>query len=455
MTTPAPKKKRTGGRPPGPAQRQKPRPAIAQNARAIALDAVRRVVDEGGYSNLVIPGSLSRSSLDLRDRAFAADLAYGTIRHLRSLDWAIDQRASRSVNRMTSNVRDVLRLGAFQLLFGGVAPHAAVMETVSLAAPRERGFANAVLRRLADDPPAWPEGSEDIDISIRSGMAPWAIRELRALLNDDAEQAAKAFAERGPLCLRANTCTTSVMELTQALEAAGHAPRPAPLDADCLLLDGGDPVSFPGWDAGWFAVQDQASALVVRMLDPQVGERVLDVCAGPGGKSAMAACLVGPTGRVFAGDIHPRRAGLVRRSSSRLRVENVSVLAQDVTARAIRGPFDRVLVDAPCSGLGSARRRPELLWRGKKEDPTKLALAQVEIAAAASDLLKPGGRLVYAVCTFPRAETDAAADALVRRRPDLVPEPSLGPSGEALRHRVWPHRDGGDGMFIATFRKRD
>jgi 16S rRNA (cytosine967-C5)-methyltransferase len=455
MTPATPQKKRTGGRPPGPAQRQKPRPPIPQNSRAIALDAVRRVVDEGGYSNLVIPGSLSRSTLDQRDRAFAADLAYGTIRHLRSLDWAIDQRASRPVSRMTSNVRDVLRLGAFQLLFGGVAPHAAVMETVSLAAPRERGFANAVLRRLADEPPPWPEGPDDADISIRSGMAPWAVRELRALVRDDVERAAVAFAERGPLCLRTNTCATSVEELTSALEAAGHEPKPAPLDTDCILVDGGDPVQFPGWEKGWFAVQDQASALVVRMLDPQAGERVLDVCAGPGGKAAMAACLVGPTGRVFAGDIHPRRAGLVKRSASRLRMENVSVFAQDVTARAVRGPFDRVLVDAPCSGLGSARRRPELLWRGKKEDPTALAMAQVEIAAAASDLLKPGGRLVYAVCTFPRAETDAAADALVRHRPDLVPEPTFGPSGEALRHRVWPHRDGGDGMFIASFRKRD
>ena len=169
----------------------------------------------------------------------------------------------------------------------------------------------------------------------------------------------------------------------------------------------------------------------------------------------MAACLVGPAGHVFAGDIHPRRAGLVKRSASRLRMENVSAFGQDITVRAIRGPFDRVLVDAPCSGLGSARRRPELLWRGKKEDPTKLALQQVEIAAAASDLLKPGGRLVYAVCTFPRAETDAAADALIRHRPDLVPEATVGPSGEALRHRIWPHESGGDGMFIAVFRKGD
>jgi len=425
-----------------------------QTARSVALEAIRRVVDEGAYSNLAIPGGLSRSGLDERDRSFAADMAYGTIRHLRSLDWAIDQRASRPVSRMTAGVRDVLRLGSYQLIFGGVPAHAAVMETVGLAAPRERGFANAVLRRLADDPPAWPSGDADVDVAVRSGLAPWAVRELRRLVGAETETAALAFAERGALCLRANTCAMAATELEAALVERGLEPRHAALDPDCLLLDGGDPSTFPGWGAGWFAVQDQSSALVVRLLDPQPGDRILDACAGPGGKAAMAACLAGPTGRVFAADIHPRRARLVARSASRLGIGNVSVLAQDATARAVRGPFDRVLVDAPCSGLGSARRRPELLWRGREKDLTALAKRQVEIAAASSDLLKPGGRLVYAVCTFPRAETDAVADALIRHRPDLEPEATLGPSGEALRHRVWPHRHGGDGMFVAAFRKR-
>ena len=133
-------------------------PAAGTSARAVALDAIRRVIDDGGYSNLVVPAALGRSRLDGRDRAFAADLTYGTIRHLRSLDWAIEQRANRPVARMSPGARHVLRLGAYQLLFAHVAPHAAVGETVGLAGPKERSFVNAVLRKLSSDPPAWPRG---------------------------------------------------------------------------------------------------------------------------------------------------------------------------------------------------------------------------------------------------------------------------------------------------------
>ena len=220
-----------------------------------------------------------------------------------------------------------------------------------------------------------------------------------------------------------------------------------------MLLDGGDPARLRGFAQGWFAVQDQASAFVVRALDPQPGDRVLDVCAAPGGKAAHAACLVGETGRVVAADVRPERAALVRSTAERLRVP-VLVVAQDGTRPAIDGTFDRVLVDAPCSGIGSARRRPELLWRPRRADLSSLARLQVAIASAAADRLRPGGRLVYSVCTFPRAETDAACDALVKHRPELEPEAIDGPDGPSTRVRLWPHRHGSDGMFIAAFRKR-
>ena len=159
---------------------------MTMSARAVAFAAVRRVVEEGGYSTIVVPNALARSSLDVRDRAFAADLAYGTIRRLRSLDWAIERRSTRPVARMSPIARDVLRLGAYQLLFTGAAPHAAVGETVSLAAPKERGFVNAVLRKLASDPPAWPAGAGDADVAVRTGMQPWAVMELRRLVGEEA-----------------------------------------------------------------------------------------------------------------------------------------------------------------------------------------------------------------------------------------------------------------------------
>jgi 16S rRNA (cytosine967-C5)-methyltransferase len=430
-------------------------PRSRPTSRSVALEAVRRVVDEGGYSNLVIPTALGRSGLDLRDRGFASELAYGTIRRLRSLDWAIEQRANRPVSRMSVGARDVLRLGAYQLLYAGTPPHAAVGETVELAGAREKGFVNAVLRRLASDPPAWPTGAEDRDVGVRTGMDPWAIAELRRTLDEPAETepAAAAFAERGFLSLRTNRCAITPEAFTEALRGTGLDPRPSAIHPDCLLLDGGDPTRLPGWHEGWFAVQDQASAFVVAALAVRTGDRVLDACAGPGGKAAHIACLVGETGTVVAADLHPRRAALVRAGAARLRLRPL-VLAQDATAPALRATFDRILVDAPCSGMGSARRRPELLWRPRKDDLSRLARLQVAITVAAADLLAPGGRLVYSVCTFPRAETEAACDAIVRHRSDLAPAAIDGPDGHAERVRLWPHRHGTDGMFVAAFEKR-
>lgn len=423
-------------------------------ARSIAVETVRRVTDEDAYSTRVLPALLERSRLAPRDRALATELALGTLRHVPGLDRAIGLRATRSVARMSPGARAALRLGAYQLLFMRIPSHAAVSASVDLATPRERGFVNAILRTLADDPPAPPTGVTDEDVFARTGMSPWAVRELRLLLGDDeAEVAAESFGERGLLSLRVNTCRTSVEAFVRGLRASGHTPVPARLHPDCVLLDGGDPARLRGFAQGWFAVQDQASAFVVGALDPQPGDRVLDACAAPGGKATHIACAVGEAGAVVAADVRPERAALVRSAAERLRVA-VHVVVQDGTRPALDGWFDRVLVDAPCSGIGSARRRPELLWRPRRGDLSSLARLQVAIASAAADRLRPGGRLVYSVCTFPRAETDAACDALVRHRPELEPVTIDGPDGPSTRIRVWPHRHGSDGMFLAAFRKR-
>jgi 16S rRNA (cytosine967-C5)-methyltransferase len=422
------------------------------SARSVALEAIRRVIDEGAYSNRTVPALLARSGLEPRDRAFATELAYGTLRHLIPLDRAIQTGARRPVSRISPGALHVTRLGAYQLLVARVAPHAAVSETVSLAGPRERGFVNAVLRRLAEDPPPPPPGNRDEDVAGRTGLTPWAVGELRRIVGDEAEEAAAALASRAPLSLRANGCVTSADELVASLAREGIEAMGSDLDPDCLLVTGGDPTTLPGFAEGRFAVQDQASAFVVRVLDPRPGERVLDACAAPGGKAAFAACLVGTEGTLVAADVHPARARLIADTGSRLRVRVLTV-CQDATAPAAPGPFDRVLVDAPCSGIGSARRRPELLWRPAKGMLSGFARRQVAIAAASADLLTAGGRLVYSVCTFPRAETDAAADAILRHRPFLRPIETPGPDGTAERHRLWPHRHGSDGMFVAAFER--
>lgn len=423
------------------------------SARSLALVAVRRVTEEHAYSNLVIPSLLSRSSLDRRDRAFASELAYGTIRRMLPIDRAIGLSSSRAVERITPGALAALRLGVYQSLFTQVAQHAAVSETVALAAPRERGFVNAVLRRVAVSPPSEPPGEDDPSISVRTGLAPWAVGELRRIVGERAEDAASALAEPAALSLRVNTCRTSVDEVIATLREDGHEVERGSVDLDCVTLRrSGDPAALPGFREGWFAVQDQASAFVVKALDPQPGERIWDACAGPGGKAVAIACSVGPDGLVVASDLHPRRAERIRELAGRLGVRSL-VLAQDAEQPALTGVFDRVLVDAPCSGIGAARRRPELLWRPGKRALSGMARLQVGLVTGAAALLRPGGRLVYAVCTFPRAETDAAADAIIRRNPHLRPIETAGPAGPALRHRLWPHLHGSDGMFVAGFER--
>jgi 16S rRNA (cytosine967-C5)-methyltransferase len=430
---------------------------LTASAREVALEAIRRVVEDGAYSNLVLSAELRRSSLSRRDRALATELTYGTLRRRLPIDHALTPHLRRGLEATPQSVLEILRLGAYQLLYTRIPSYAAISSTVDLASGRQRGFVNAVLRRVERSGVVLPSGDSDDDVSIRTGLAPWAVRELGRHLGDaEAESAAAAFAEPAPLTVRVNACVARDDEVLAAFEAAGVQVMSGRLRPSSLVVSGAvafsSPRDLPGFREGAVAIQDQASAFVVDVLDPRPGERVLDACAAPGGKSADIGCRVADGGRLVAADVSPVRARLVLEQLRRLHVPGV-VVAQDTRRPAVRGRFDRVLVDAPCSGIGSARRRPELLWRVTRDRLASLARLQVAIAEAAADLLRPGGRLVYSVCTFPRAETDAACDALVRHRPDLVPEPIEGPDGRSERVRLWPHRHGSDGMFVASFRK--
>jgi len=439
--------KRTGAPPAA-----KPEPP--GTARAVALDVIRRVIDEGAYSNLALARTIDRAGLSERDAALASELAYGTIRKKIPLDYALAPLLERSIDTAPKQARALLRLGAYQILFTRIPEHAAVSETVGLAGPRHRGFVNAVLRRLVREGVRWPEGHGDEDLAVRTGLAAWAIRELRSLLGDEAEAAARALGEHGATSLRTNTCRTSAGELERTLRESGIETERGALHRESLIVRAGAPTSFPGFAGGWFAVQDQASSLVVRALDPQPGERVLDACAGPGGKAAHIACLIERQGKLVATDPSVTRAGLVRSTLERLGVQG-HVVVQDARRSAVRGAFDRILVDAPCSGIGAARRRPELLWRVQRDELSALARLQVAIVGGVAPLLRPGGLLVYSVCTFPPAETEAACDAIVRHGAGLEPAELPGPDGPADRIRLWPHRHGCDAMFVAGFRRRE
>jgi 16S rRNA (cytosine967-C5)-methyltransferase len=425
----------------------------APTARSVALELIGRVIDDGAYSNRLLPTLLSRSGLDPRDRAFATELAFGTLRRRLVLDAAIERVANRPLDKVTPHeARNALRLGAYQLS-AGVAPHAAVSATVDLVPARARGFVNAVLRRLAAAPIGRPDGNGPEAIAARTGLRAWAIEELERLVGDEAEAAAAAFAARAPLSIRVVGGLHAVPGVQRALEATGATVTPGAVDDTCLIVeDGGDPRALPGFSEGRWTVQDQASAFVVGALDPRPGDRVYDACAAPGGKALFAAERVGPEGRVLASDVSPRRVRLIAEAGARLQ-QRPWLVAHDAVHPAVAGSFERVLVDAPCSGLGSARRRPELLWRVPRERVSAMAARQLAIVSAAADRMRADARLMYAVCTFTRGETDAVCDAFLRARPDLRPLVTDGPDGPAERHRLWPHRHGCDGMFVAAFER--
>ncbi|HEX4902262.1 MAG TPA: transcription antitermination factor NusB [Acidimicrobiales bacterium] len=317
--------------------------------RRTALDALVRIEEEGAYANLVLDPVLRASGLDQRDRGFVTELVYGTTRMRRACDHLVDRHRRGGV---TPRVGAALRLGAYQLAFAGVAPHAAVSATVGATPKPARGLVNAVLRRVADDVDAgvrWPDEATELS------YPDWIVAAMVGRLGADAAASALR-AMNGP--------------------ARTH-----------VRADG--------------YVQDLASQAVVEAVEAGPGQRVLDCCAAPGGK---ATGIAGSGALVVAADVSVSRVGLVAGNAERL-AARVALAVADAAASPYRaGAFDRVLVDAPCSGLGVLRRRPDARWRIDAGAPARLADLQVRILEDAGRLVAPGGRLVYSVCTLTEEE---------------------------------------------------
>lgn len=424
--------------------------------RDLAIAALVRV-EGGAYSNVLLPTMLRDSSLDVRDRAFTTDIVYGTLREQRALDWLLARSLDRSMDAIEPAVRAGLRLGAYQLVHG-VPAHAAVGETVEAVAahqPRARGFVNAVLRATAriGPPWPWPEGDDVVALAIRTSHPDWIVDELVATVDIDAARDVLEADNRAPgVTLRVNPSRTTVDALAAELAAAGVAVEHGALLPDALVVRGsGDPRRLPAVAEGRATPQDQGSQAIVALLDPQPGERVLDVAAAPGGKSTGIAERVGDHGRVIALDVHAGRVRLITEAARRLGLHRVSAVVAD--GRHPPHPdatFDRVLVDAPCTGLGVLRRRPEARWRVQQGDAARLAVLQREMLLAAAPLVRPLGRLVYSVCTMTTNETrgvdDWAAEALPGFRALDPPGPPWRPWGRGAL--LLPGVVDTDGMYV-------
>jgi 16S rRNA (cytosine967-C5)-methyltransferase len=417
-------------------------------ARACALRVVRRVFEQGAYADRAF--AAEAAGLDPRDRALAMALAYGTVQRRATLDHVAVQLTDRPLNRLDAPVLAALRLGLFELLYlGGMAEHAAVNESVELVKrerPHAAGFVNAVLRRAARDGSGILAGLDDesaeaaaLLYSVPGWLASKWWDELGA---DEARALLRVVNEPAESALRANPLVATVADVVAALPVLSRTPPDLP---EGLVLEG--PFDVQGselWQAGAAQPQSRASMLVSRMLGPRAGERVLDLCAAPGGKTTHLAALMGDVGEVVAVERHPGRASALERTAARMRTTCVRVEVGDAAVRRTDGPFDRILVDPPCSGLGTLQSRPDLRWRARPEAIGELAELQARILAAGAHALAPGGSLVYSVCTISRAEGENVVDAFLDEHRDF---------GVDERVQLLPHRDGTDGFFIARLRR--
>ncbi|HVF80116.1 MAG TPA: 16S rRNA (cytosine(967)-C(5))-methyltransferase RsmB [Solirubrobacteraceae bacterium] len=405
-------------------------------ARRVAYAVIRRVFERGAYADRALHGEAR--GLDPRERGFAMQLAYGTVQRRLSLDHMIAALA-RPVDELDAPTLAALRLGLYQLAFlGNAAPHAVVGESVELAKGHNggHGLVNAVLRRaLREGLPPLPADDTPANAAIAHSYPPWLVELWWEHFGaDDARALLRAGNHAGELALRVNTLVCTPESVAEQLEVA-TVPAGDELPEGLVVTGAFDAHAHPLYRRGAYIAQSRAAMLVGRALDPQPGERVLDLCAAPGGKTTHLAALMGNDGEIVAVERHGKRAQALQRTCDRLGASIIKVRTSDAAHFTTDEPFDRVLVDPPCSGLGTLQGHPDLRWRMTPDDITQLASTQAKILGTAARALKPGGRLVYSTCTLSPVENET-----------VVAESALQVESERL---VLPHRDRTDGFYIS------
>lgn len=436
-------------------------------AGAYADVALHRTLDQTQLSESDSPGARSG------ERALATELVYGTVRRQRTLDALIDQLGTRPADKQPPVLRLVLHLGLYQLRYlAGVPASAAVNTSVDLAKAsglgRLSGVVNGLLRQYdrqaagGQDPLVLPEATA-ARLGTLHSYPDWLIALwLDQLGPEETDQICRWFNQVPTIDLRVNRDRATVEVVQQAFTAAGIAVEPlAGVPFGLRLVDHqGALTNLPGYAEGWWSVQDASAQLVGLLLDPQPGDTVLDVCAAPGGKATQIAEIVGNNGQVWACDRAPSRLKKITANAQRLGLTNLHTHAGDSTDLAqFHRQADRVLVDAPCSGLGTLHRHADARWRQSEAAIADLAILQGDLLAEAARCLKPGGTLVYATCTLHPTENEAVIEAFCQAHPTwrvLPPGPDFGAGLKTAPQgwvKVWPHRSGMDGFFMVRLQQ--
>jgi 16S rRNA (cytosine967-C5)-methyltransferase len=433
-------------------------------ARECAHAVVRRVFEQGAYADRAL--QIQARELDARDRALAMRLAYGAIQRRGTLDHLIERLSGRPLSQLDPAVATALRVGLHELLYLQGAPDRAVVDdSVELAKRGSRGghgLVNAVLRRAAR------EGVETLlgdlrdhtpeEAAVKHSHPEWIARLWWSELGpQDARALMAADNEPSELALRVNTLRALPETVAGSLEVPHRGDPDIP---EAIVLDGPlDVHGTPAWRAGQAIAQSRAAMLVSRVLDPQPGERVLDLCAAPGGKTTHIAALMANGGEVVAVERNAKRAANLRVLASRMGADVVRVEVADAAGPRPEGPvFDRVLVDPPCSGLGTLQARPDLRWRARPEQLVEMTEQQARILDAAAAALRPGGVLVYSTCTLSSEENERQIERFLERHAQLALDPIEGLDryghprlpGALL---TLPHRDRTAGFFAARLRR--
>ncbi|BAL83470.1 putative ribosomal RNA small subunit methyltransferase B [Selenomonas ruminantium subsp. lactilytica TAM6421] len=438
-------------------------------AREIAIKILNEVHEEGAYANVALARHLRKAELSDQDRRFVTELVYGAVKAGDTLDWILRRYVNRPLKKIPTMVREILRLGLYQIFYLDKVPASAACNTaVELAKKYSHAgtvkFVNAVLRTAVREPEkaAFPEGKGKATegLALKSQHPYWLVKRWVKQFGFEEAEKLCAFDNGQPvLSVRTNTLKTDRAALLTALQEAGAEVQESQWTPEGIRVTShGALDDLAPLQEGLCQVQDESSMLVAHVVDPQPGELIIDCCSAPGGKTTHMAALMKNEGRIVAGDIYEHKLTRIEENAQRLGIDIIETNLID--AREIGEEYedmaDRVLVDAPCSGLGVLRRKPDARWNKSAEEIAALPPLQGEILDSAAKALKAGGVLVYSTCTIDRSENDEVVEAFLARHPEFTLEQTgafLPHKREDMMVQLYPQRDGTDGFFIARMRK--